>query len=108
MQAMAQYQLGGLYMEGLGVPRNLTTAAHWYRRAVDHGVVAAQITVGALYADGRGVPQDYVLAHMWFNLAAARGNEDARRLRDSVSESMTGPQIAEAQRAAREWLNARQ
>ena len=28
MQAMAQYQLGGLYIEGLGAPRNLTTTAH--------------------------------------------------------------------------------
>ena len=44
MQAMAQYQLGGLYMEGLGVPRNLTTAAHWYRRAADHGLDRGRAT----------------------------------------------------------------
>ena len=37
---------------------------------------------------------------MWLNLAAARGNEDARELRDLISASMTGPQIAEAQRDA--------
>ena len=107
-QAIAQYTLGGLYMEGLGAPENLTEAARWYRRAADHGVVAAQIVLGAMYADGSGVPQDYVRAHMWFNLAAARGNEDARELRDSISASMTGPQIAEAQRAAREWMDAHQ
>ena len=42
MQAIAQYQLGGLYMKGLGVPQNLMEAARWYRRAADHGVVAAK------------------------------------------------------------------
>ena len=95
-------------MEGLGAPQNLTEAARWYRRAADHGVVAAQIVIGTMYADGRGVPQDYVRAHMWLNLAAARGNEDARELRDLICASMTGPQIAEAQRAAREWMDAHQ
>lgn len=108
MQAIAQYQLGGLYMKGLGVQENLMEAARWYRRAADHGVVPAQVMIGAMYADGRGMPQDYVQAHMWFNLAAARGNDDAREARDVVSASMTGPQIAEAQRAASEWLAARQ
>ena len=45
MQAIAQYQLGGLYMKGLGIPQNLPEAARWYRRAADDGVVAAQIMV---------------------------------------------------------------
>ena len=89
-------------------PDSHRLSEHSLGRAADHGVVAAQIVVGAMYADGRGVPQDYVRAHMWFNLAAARGNEDTRKHRDSVSEWMTRPQIAEAQRAAREWLDARQ
>ena len=108
MQAIVQYQLGGLDMIGLGVPRKLTEAARWYRRVADHGVVAAQIVVGTMYADGNGVPQDYVRAHMWFNPATARGNEHARELRDSISASMTRSRIAETQRAAREWMDARQ
>ena len=109
MQAIAQYALGGLYMKGpIGVQQNLMEAARWYRRAADHGVVAAQMMIGAMYTAGRGVPQDYVQAHMWFNLAAARGNDDGREARDLVSASMTAPQIAEAQRAASEWLAARE
>jgi len=40
---------------------------------------------------------------MWYNLAAARGQKDARKFRDSLAEKMTPAQIAEAQRLAREW-----
>ena len=58
-----------------------------------------------MYATGRGVPQDYVTAHMWLNLAAATGNEDARKAREIVAASMTREQIAEAQARAREWAN---
>ena len=108
MQAIAQHELGGLYLNGLGVPRNYVEAARWYRLAANHGVVAAQIILGVMYVDGKGVQQDYVAAHTWFNLAAARGNDDARELRDEISESMTRDQVAEAQRAASEWLAARQ
>ncbi|MFO7853726.1 MAG: SEL1-like repeat protein [Paracoccaceae bacterium] len=49
----------------------------------------AQANLGAMYANGRGVPQDDVLAHMWKNLAAAQGNEGARRNRDRLAERMT-------------------
>ena len=58
--------------------------------------------------EGRGVPEDYVLAHMWFNLAAAQSEELAVSGRDIVARRMTPAQIAEAQRLAREWLEAHQ
>ena len=45
----------------------------------------------------------YVQAHMWSNLAAAKGDETAREVRDLFSDFMTPGQIAEAERLAREW-----
>ncbi len=56
-----------------------------------------------MYAKGQGVPQDYVYAHMWFNLAAARGDDGANKVRDSVASLMTPAQVVEAQKLAREW-----
>ena len=56
-----------------------------------------------MYKNGHGVVQDYVTAHKWWNLAAAQGDEDARKKRDLVAQEMTPDQIAEAQRLAREW-----
>jgi len=53
----------------------------------------AQAKLGLVYREGRGVLQDYVQAHMWYNLAAARNQEDATELRDSLAEQMTPAQI---------------
>ena len=37
------------------------------------------------------------------NLAAARGQNNARKVRDILAEKMTPAQVAEAQKLAREW-----
>jgi hypothetical protein len=43
---------------------------------------------------------------MWFNLAAANGDEQAKGNRDIIVDRMTGEQVAEAQKLAREWMAA--
>jgi TPR repeat protein len=60
--------------------------------------------LGLVYATGREVETDLVAAHKWFNLAAIRGNAEAALYRQEVALEMTKVAIAEAQRAAREWL----
>jgi len=59
---------------------------------------------GLAYSLGEGVGMDLVEAHKWFNLAAARGVEEARLLRQEMAEQMSDSEIREAQKAAREWL----
>ena len=49
---------------------------------------------------------DLVTAHKWFNLAAMKGSPEARIYRAELAREMSQPQIAEAQRRAREWLRA--
>ena len=61
--------------------------------------------MGLLYSTGQGgAPLDLVSAHMLFNLAAMRGSEEAKRYRRELSDEMDRDSVAEAQRAAREWL----
>ena len=62
--------------------------------------------LGMMYSTGRSVPADLVTAHKWFNLAAMRGNREAIRLRLEIAAEMSEIEIATAQRAARDWLNA--
>jgi uncharacterized protein len=63
------------------------------------------LRMGMLYSTGQGgAPLDYVSAHMLFNLAAMRGSEAAKERRRELSQEMDRETIAEAQRAAREWL----
>jgi TPR repeat protein len=102
--ADAQVKLGKMYDKGQGVPQDQATAMSWYRRAAAQGDGVAPYILGDTYLIGRGVQQDYVTAHMWLNLAAAKGNKDAEKGRDRVATWMTPAQVAEAQKAAREWL----
>ena len=61
--------------------------------------------MGLLYSTGQGgAPLDYVSAHMLFNLAAMRGSLEAKVYRKELSQEMDSGDVAEAQRAAREWL----
>lgn len=60
--------------------------------------------MGLMYATGRGCEIDLVSAHKWLNIAAIKGNDRAAELRADVAASMSKMQLAEALRAAREWM----
>ena len=60
--------------------------------------------VGLVYAEGIGVDADVIAAHKWFNLAVARGFSSAKEARQEMAERMSSEEIAEAQKAAREWM----
>ena len=63
--------------------------------------------LGLLYSTGQGgAPLDLISAHMLFNLAAMRGSEEAKTYRRELSAEMDRDDIAEAQRAARRWIDA--
>ncbi|WP_423141015.1 hypothetical protein ACOYW6_09130 [Parablastomonas sp. CN1-191] len=75
--------------------------------AAAHGDINAYFDLGVAYSTGgHGVACDMVEAHKWFNLAAVCGHEEAQLCRADIADEMTGREIAEAQRRAREWLAA--
>jgi uncharacterized protein len=65
------------------------------------------LQMALMYSTGQGgAPLDYVSAHMLFNLAAMRGSEEAKHHRRELAQEMDRDSVAEAQRAARQWLAA--
>jgi len=71
--AAARYNLGLMYAEGEGVPKDYTEAVKWFRLAADQGDVDGQYNVGYAYANGYGVPKDEAEAVKWFRLVAEKG-----------------------------------
>ncbi len=59
---------------------------------------------GIAFATGRAGKIDLIEAHKWFNLAAAKGETAAAARREEIATEMSREEIAEALRAAREWL----
>jgi TPR repeat protein len=62
--------------------------------------------LGMMYSTGQGgAPVDLVSAHMLFNLAAMKGSLEGRIYRKELAQEMEREDVAEAQRAARQWLD---
>jgi TPR repeat protein len=76
--AQAQYGLGLIYGEGLGVAQDEAEAVPWYRKAAEQGFAPAQNDLGSMYARGRGVKQDYAEALRWYRKAAEQGEAQAQ------------------------------
>jgi TPR repeat protein len=123
----AENVIGVAYEQGLFVAQDHVEAFRWYRRAANKiydrpgntWIHSPQYNIGAMYASGRGTVQDNIRALMWFTLAVAFGDTKppdpfgvklvntptytAIEQRDRLVALMTGAQIAEAERLAREW-----
>jgi TPR repeat protein len=68
-QAEAQFDLGLLYAQGLGVRRDFTAAASWYRKSAEQGNAEAQYALGQMYSRGWGIPRDEADAIRWLQMA---------------------------------------
>ncbi|MCZ6525033.1 MAG: hypothetical protein O6928_00505 [Gammaproteobacteria bacterium] len=82
--ASAQYQLGSLYYQGLGIMQDYTEAHNWYRRAAEQGNISAQYSLGNMFLMGEGVAQDDVQAGYWYEKAAEQGHVSARHNLDNI------------------------
>ena len=77
--AAAQFNLGLLYANGQGMPKDDAQARQWYEKAAAQGHPEAQVNLGILLVYGRGVTQDYKIAAYWLRLSANQGNDLAQR-----------------------------
>jgi hypothetical protein len=114
--AKAQWALGSMNSDGVGMPKNYVAALTWYQKAADQGYARAQIEIGFMYGNGYGVPKDMVQAYKWYLIAARYAAKNVyvdddihiRELANTALEvarelDVTPAQIAEAQKLAREW-----
>ena len=76
--AKAQYGLGLMYANGIGVRQDDQIARHWYEKAAAQGHARAQFNLGVMYANGQGVRQDDQIARQWFEKAAEQGHAQAQ------------------------------
>jgi TPR repeat protein/uncharacterized protein len=75
----AQYYLGLMYLDGLGLPEaDTSAAAGLFKSSSDQGFSAAQFRLGVMYLDGLGVPKDQIEAVHSLKLSVDQGNADAQ------------------------------
>ena len=76
-QAKAQFNVGLMYANGIGVKQDYQKAMTWYRKAADKGFAPAQYLVGSKYASGQGIKADVQKAFFWYSKAAEQGEAKA-------------------------------
>jgi TPR repeat protein len=73
----AQYNLGLLYMDGLGVEKNCHKAIHWFKKASLKDDVDATFNIAALYDAGECIEEDNDEALFWYEKAINLDDEEA-------------------------------
>ena len=74
----AQNNLGVLYANGTGVPKDLAEGVKWYRKAADQGSALAETNLAGLYSSGHGVTQSDGDAAALYRQAAEQGYPPAQ------------------------------
>ena len=72
--AEAQFELGWLYFQGLGVPEDSAAALKWFTLAAAQGHAEAQAAIGVMYREGYGVLENPSEALNAFRRAANLGS----------------------------------
>ena len=109
----AQFELGMMYINGVGVEKNADQGMGLLRQAADRGHADAQHTLGLMYTHGRNVDRDVEQAVEWYYKAGLSYLErDNRRLAlreiDYISRERPGHGYIEQLKAAihEHWLDA--
>ncbi len=74
----AQFQLGLLYAQGIGGPKDDAAARVLFEKAAAQGQADANMWAGAFLEIGRGGPKDAARAKTYYEKAAALGNAQAK------------------------------
>lgn len=115
----AEYALGLLYFNGLGVRKNEDTALTWWGRAAEQAQPQALNSLGVVYAHTRvpyttldcrkgcGEAKNLQEAYKWFSLAEKYGPPRevnfAQKSMNRISSKLSQAQIGQAQNMAGVW-----
>lgn len=96
--AAAQFELGQMHAQGLGVAQQFEEAAYWYLLAAKQGHAQAQFHLGFLHSHGQGVEQDYAKAYQWYCVSERCGYALARK-----NVAFIGKKLSPGEREMAQW-----
>ena len=76
--ADAQYNLGFMYENGIGLKKSDYWAFLWINKAAQLGQTNAQFTLGNMYRTGAGIGKDFKQTVKWFKEAGKKGHVSAQ------------------------------
>jgi tetratricopeptide (TPR) repeat protein len=68
----AQTRLGTMFLNGEGVPKDVSAAIEWYQKAAAKNFAPAEDQLGRIFLNGLAGAPDYAAAVQWYQQAAAQ------------------------------------
>lgn len=107
--ALAQYNLGIMYVEGMGIARDYDLAMKWFGSAAESGFAPALVNLAVMHENGQGVRADREAALAYLVVASTalppgKCRESAVRRRQAISASLPAKAILHATRRANRGL----
>ena len=94
---IAMHDLALYYAEGRGgVSTDIGTAANWFEKAAERGVVDSQFNLGVLFESGQGIPRNVADAYVWYSIAAKQGDQFAQERRDILRDQLAAEDLSRA------------
>jgi len=97
--AIAMFNLGGMYYRGEGLTKDYVKANELLLRAGENGHATACTNLGNSYLSGRGVERDTNKAIYYYELAAMRGDAEARYNLGAMEGN-----VGNMSRAVKHWM----
>ena len=99
----AQYMLGCMYDDGLGVTQDDKETVKWFQLAAEQGYACAQYNLGLMYYSTKcdQVEQDYEEAVKWLRLAAEQGYGSAQLMLFTMYDCGEG--VTQDDKEAAKW-----
>ena len=70
----AQFNVGLMYEQGLGINKNVEEAFFWYNKSAMQGNSFAQFNLGVCFENGIGTNVDFDKANAWYRKASVQGD----------------------------------
>jgi uncharacterized protein len=86
--ADAQYDLARLYINGIGIPRDLRYGARWLGLAAQKGQHRAQAMLGQMLFNGDQLPRQAARGLMWLTLARDSATSDEAWIKESYNKAI--------------------
>ena len=94
---IAMHDLALYFAEGRGgVEADLKTASQWFEKAAQRGVVDSQFNLGVLFESGQGLPKNVTDAFVWYSIAAAQGDQFAKKRVEVLSTTLAESELEAA------------
>jgi TPR repeat protein len=105
--APAQFYLGLMYLQGLGVKKNDENAFELFEDAAEQGNPLSQLNLGLMLSSGRGTQKDLIYGHMWLSLGVAQGVKAGKEHIITLEKRMSTYQLETSQSLIRQCVSSR-